>query len=422
MGAIDTTGGGPVPYRDPGPFTVTAQNHELTFYPGGQDRLTALLALVESARTSIDMCFYIFAEDDCGIAVRDGLIAATGRGVAVRLMIDGFGSSGTSTAFFDPLCAAGGQFCSFSARPSVRYLVRNHQKMVIVDGTRAMIGGFNVEHDYFAPPAANGWNDLGVILTGPAATELARWYDGLHRWTADPKAQWRAMRRLVREWNPGTGPVQWLMGGPTRGLSPWARAVSEDLREGARLDMVMAYFSPALRLLGRIGRIARLGETRLLLPAISDNGATIGASRLLYGKLLKRGARIWEFSPCKLHTKLIVLDDAVYIGSANFDMRSLYINLELMLRIEDRALADRMRELVSQYLPASEEITRALHRSRRTLLNRIRWTLSWFLVAVVDYTVSRRLNLGLLGEQPLEPVARGGLGLDRSGMAGGGCG
>ena len=98
--------------------------------------------------------------------------------------------------------------------------------------------------------------------------------------------------------------------------------------------MVMAYFSPAARLLGRIGRIARKGQTRLLLAAKSDNGATIGASRILYGSLLKRGAKIWEFSPCKLHSKLIVLDDAVYLGSANFDMRSLYINFEIMLRIE----------------------------------------------------------------------------------------
>ena len=395
MGAIDETGGGVVAYRDPAPFAVTAQGHELTFYPAGHDRLAALLALIDGASTSLDICFYIFAEDACGVAVRDALVAAASRGVAVRLMIDGFGSNQTATSFFDPLCAAGGQFCSFSARASVRYLIRNHQKMVIADGARAMIGGFNVEEDYFAPPAQNGWNDLGIVLTGPAVGSLALWFDRLHAWTADPKAQWRAMRRLVRTWDSGSGPVQWLMGGPTRGLSPWARAVSDDLRGGMKLDMIMAYFSPALVLLGRIGRIARRGETRLLLAAKSDNGATIGASRLLYGKLLKRGARIWEFSPCKLHTKLIVLDDAVYLGSANFDMRSLYINLELMLRIEDRALAERMRDFVSQHLPVSLEVTGPLHRRRRTLLNRFRWALSWFLVAVVDYTVSRRLNLGL---------------------------
>jgi cardiolipin synthase len=76
-------------------------------------------------------------------------------------------------------------------------------------------------------------------------------------------------------------------------------------------------------------------------------------------------------------------------------MRSLYLNLELMLRIEDAALAERMREFVAAHLAGSRQVTMALHRERRTVWNRIRWTLSWFLVTVVDYTVTRRLNLGL---------------------------
>ena len=108
-----------------------------------------------------------------------------------------------------------------------------------------------------------------------------------------------------------------------------------------------------------------------------------------------RNARIWEFAPSKLHTKLIVLDDTVYLGSANFDMRSLYINLELMLKIEDAALADRMREFVGQQIGASQPITAGLHQRRATLANRIRWNLSWLLVSVIDYTVTRRLNLGI---------------------------
>jgi cardiolipin synthase len=385
----------PVEYRDPPPFSAAAHGHALTFYPGGADRLERLLALIDSAQASIRMCFYIFAADECGRKVRDRLLAARERGVTVALLIDSFGSSDTPASLFVPLNEAGCRFCRFSPRWSARYLIRNHQKIVVIDDAVGMIGGFNVEHDYFASPQENGWNDLALELTGPVVSEMVRWFDLLEKWTANPRGAWWAIRRLVRAWNPGTGPVRLLIGGPTRGLSPWARSVSNDLIVGQRLDMVMAYFSPAARLLARIGRIAKLGETRLLLAAKSDNGATIGASRLLYGPLLKRGARIWEFSPCKLHTKLIVLDDAVYIGSANFDMRSLYINLEIMLRIEDRALAETMRDFVSQHLPASLEITRELHRRRRTLFNRLRWTLSWFLVSVVDYTVSRRLNLGL---------------------------
>src|SRR5690606_15086795 len=100
------------------------------------------------------------------------------------------------------------------------------------------------------------------------------------------------IRRRVRRWDAGEGPVQLLIGGPTKGLSSWARWVSKDLVEGHRLDMVMAYFSPARRLRKRIARIARKGQTRLVMGARSDNPATVGASRALYGKLLAAGARI----------------------------------------------------------------------------------------------------------------------------------
>jgi cardiolipin synthase len=159
--------------------------------------------------------------------------------------------------------------------------------------------------------------------------------------------------------------------------------------------MIMAYFSPSNRSLRAIGRVARREGARLVLAGKSDNGATIGATRSLYDYLLKRRAKIWEFGLTKLHTKLLVIDDKSFIGSANFDMRSLYLNLEVMLRIEDRALADRLTAYIAHYRAVSVRVFPSVHKKRATLLNRIRWNLSWFLVAVVDYTMSRRLNLGL---------------------------
>ena len=276
-----------------------------------------------------------------------------------------------------------------------RYLIRNHQKLVIADGVRAMFGGFNIADAYFAPPEQNGWADLGIVIEGSAVEGLNDWYAKLRHWTEREEQHAREIARTVRDWQWQQPGVTWLVGGPTRGLSSWARCVSDDLIEGERLDMFMAYFSPPKRLLRRMGAIAQKGATRLVMAGKSDNGATIGASRSLYSYLLSKRAQIWEFAPCKLHTKLIVLDDAVYLGSANFDMRSLYINLELMLKVEDAALADRMRAFVSQQIAASQRITVPLHKRRATLWNRIRWNLSWLLVSVIDYTVTRRLNLGI---------------------------
>lgn len=382
------------PYREPAPFPASAQGLELVFYPAGADRMEALLALIAGARRSLRLAFYIFAPDSSGARVRDALVDAARRGVDVSVLLDGFGAA-ADARYFAPLTDAGGRFACFIAKPGIRYLIRNHQKMVIADNRIAMLGGFNIEDSYFAGPEDNGWSDLGFTVEGPVVAHVSDWFCQLEEWTADPKAQFRSIRRRVRRWDAGRDPVQLLIGGPTRGLSSWARRISIDLLNAERLDIMMAYFSPSRRLSKRIAAIARKGKTRLVLAGKTDNGATIGASRSLYRRLLRAGAKIYEFQPCKLHTKLIVLDDTVYIGSANFDLRSLYLNLEIVLAVEDAALAEKMRGFIADHLPASREITPELHERQATFWNRLRWSLSWFLVSAVDYTVTRKLNLGL---------------------------
>ena len=381
-------------YLDPDPFSVSSHGHSLTFYPCGKDRLRALLDIIGAAEKSLRAFYYIFTDDSVGERVRDALAGAARRGVEVRLIVDGFGTSAPGE-FFQPVVAAGGSFAVFNARPSVRYLIRNHQKMVIADDRIALIGGFNVSEQYFAPPSQNGWHDLGLELQGPVVIRFSAWFDLLAGWTHDQRARFGDVRRLVREWMPGDGPVRLLIGGPTRVPNSMASTIRRDLARAARLDLVMAYFSPPLSIRALIRRIARKGSARLIMASKSDNGATIGAARSLYIKLLKAGAEIYEFLPCKLHTKLLVIDDVVYVGSANFDMRSLRLNLEMMLRVEDAALAERVRTMIDGMAGASEHVTLARHLARRGWWNALRWRLSFLLVGVLDYTITRRLNLGL---------------------------
>ncbi|HWK40370.1 MAG TPA: phosphatidylserine/phosphatidylglycerophosphate/cardiolipin synthase family protein [Croceibacterium sp.] len=379
-------------FCDPPPFSVEAQGHLLSFQPGGPERMAALLAMIDGAQERIKLAFYIFATDQSAARVRDALTAAARRGVDVRIILDGFGSV-ADHRFFAPTIEAGASYCRFMPRFTRRYLIRNHQKLVVADGKVAMLGGFNVEDSYFAPPHETGWSDLGFTVEGPVVERIETWFDALENWATDPRSQFRAIRHMAQHWDGGRPPVELLIGGPAMKLSNWARNVSDDLVEGSRLDMVMGYFSPPPQLQSRLHAIARHGEARFLFPARSDHRVPRLAARALYRKLLRARARIWEFTPCRLHTKLIVLDDAVYLGSANFDMRSLYLNLEIVLKIEDAALADRMREFVDWYLRASLEVTPQVQKARATLWNRLRWRVSWFLVAVLDYTVNRRLNL-----------------------------
>jgi cardiolipin synthase len=375
----------------PAPTAMVGGNR-LILLPEGPQRLEALIGLIEGARETLRFLYYMVKDDASGTRVRDALIAAAARGVKVSLLVDGFGST-ANREFFRPLVKSPVRFCRFSAHFGRRYLLRNHQKLALADGRVLITGGFNVSDDYFGTAEAGAWRDIGLRVEGDGVGCLIHYFDDLFRWAGSDNPRIRELRRMLQKHSVTDGPLDWLFGGPTRRLSPWARAIRKDMQVAARLDIIAAYFAPSPAILRRIVGVPRQGgRARLVTAAKSDNNATIGAARSLYWYLLKRRVEIYEYQPTKLHTKLVVIDDVVHIGSANFDMRSLFLNLEMMLRVEDRGFAEAMRSFVDGEIAASREITVESHRRERTLLNRLKWALSYFIVAVADYRISRLLN------------------------------
>lgn len=374
--------------------------HRIALIFDGEERLARLLELINGAAHSIDIIMYIFEGDAVGIRIVDALLLAAKRGVRVRAVIDSFGSGDTPDGLFAPLREAGGSVTFFSRRWRSTYLIRNHQKLILIDEYIAITGGFNIANAYLSPPRGDCWFDIGMIVRGPTVARATQWFAEIHAYTVNDDGKLLILRRLIREWPIDGGAVSWLVGGPTRRLSPWARAVRADLEDAQQLDMAMAYFSPGQGMLRRLARVAQRGRARFVMAGKSDNPATIGASRLLYGYLLRKTAAVWEYQPCKLHMKLIVIDDVVYVGSANFDVRSLFVNVEVMVRIADAGFAEKMRNFLDQLRPECELVTPESHKARAGWLTRLRWTLAWFVVGVVDYTVSRKLNFGLGDPDP----------------------
>lgn len=381
------------PEKPPFRIDYVAGDNVLHVRGDGPGCLDMLIELIDSAQIKLRLHYYMFASDGSGRRVLAAAIRAARRGVAVTLMVDRFGSIETNRRFFEPLERAGGKIGWFGASWSTRMLIRNHQKMAIADDNRAIIGGFNVQDGYFGTREGDCWHDLGLRIEGPEVLTLIRWYDVLWHWVSGTRQRFRHLRAMVMAWRDARGQFRWLIGGPTYRLSPWARTVRADLEHARRVDMVAAYFSPGNSMLARLKRVARRGAVRLILASKSDNTTTIAAARLLYGPLLRAQARIYEYQPCRLHMKLIVIEDAVFIGSANFDMRSLFLNLELMLRIEDAGFATLMRGFIDQCADDSEAITPEVHRARRTPLRLLKGWLSYLLVGVLDYKITRRLNL-----------------------------
>jgi cardiolipin synthase len=378
-------------------LSLEVAGNRLTLLADGPERLAALLDLIGGAKESLRFLYYMFMDDSSGTRVRDALIDAAGRGVAVSLLVDGFGST-ANREFFRPLEAAGVAFCRFSPKFGRRYLLRNHQKLALADGERVIIGGFNVSDDYFGSVESGAWRDIGLRVEGHSVAYLTRYFDRLFKWTLNPDARVRDFRRLLQQSSATQGKLHWLFGGPSRRLSPWARAVRRDMRSARRLDLVAAYFAPSFGMLRRLSGIARRGgQVRVVTASRSDNNATIAAARNTYWWLLRRGVEIFEYRPTKLHTKLFVVGDVVHIGSANFDMRSLFLNLEMMLRVDDAPFAAAMRRFVDGEVASSEPITLESHRRNRTLLNRLRWAVGYFIVAIADYRIAKRLNFRDVG-------------------------
>ncbi|HYI43277.1 MAG TPA: phosphatidylserine/phosphatidylglycerophosphate/cardiolipin synthase family protein, partial [Sphingomicrobium sp.] len=373
----------------------SVDGNRLELIETGVGRMEALLDVIAGAKASLRILFYIFNNDAAGARVRDALVKAAKRGVEVKLLLDGFGSANVQPHFFDELAEAGGYFCLFHPRYGRRYLVRNHQKLVVADGRRAIIGGANIHNDYLCDEGYSHWRDLWLLIDGPAVETATAYFDALYQWTKQAEPKLRSLRRMVLQFSNERGALQWHFSGPSSPRNPWPRIFLKDLRQARRLDVVSAYFSPPRWVLGRIAKLARRGgEVRIITASQADNQATIGASRHNYARMLRNDVRMFEYQPARLHTKLMMVDDIVHIGSANLDFRSVYINLEIMLRIEDKAFAEAMQGYFRRELALSEEITPAIHAQRATLWRRLKWTLSHWLVTSMDYTVTRRLNLG----------------------------
>lgn len=384
---------GQIPYFEP--LETEVDGHKLKVVISGRERLALLLELIDGAQSTLRILFYIFGDDGVAARVRSALLAARLRGVKVWLIVDGFGSANWADPVFRPLVDAGVMFSRFNPRWGRGYLLRNHQKIVVADELRAIVGGSNVlEHYYTDDPDGRSWHDLSLAVDGPAAKRLARYFDGLRRWTISERPTLRMLLHLLSRRSEKSGSLRWLFNGPFSRLSPLTRSLRQDIATAIRLDMIQAYFSPNWGTLRRLADVEkRGGEMRLISAARSDNLTTIYAARHCYRRLLRNRIQIYEYLPQMLHMKLIVADDIVYIGSANFDMRSLYINGEIMIRVEDAGFAEKMRGLVSAHIPYCDEISRAEHKARSTWFVRLRWLVAYFIVSTVDFTVTRTISL-----------------------------
>lgn len=372
-------------------MTLPAQaNIGLTWLRTGEQALAEMLSAIEAAQTEVCLEMYIFTAGPLGIRFRDSLVRARGRGARVRVLIDSLGSIGMPGHFWDPLKQAGGEMRYFNPLALRRFGIRNHRKLLVCDQRTAIIGGFNVAPEYDGDGVTRGWCDLGLKIDSVLAVQLGESFEDMWRRAEFRHKRFVRLRKLGAKKRVISPDGQILFSGPGLGVNALHWALRADLARAREVRMISAYFLPTGRLRRDLGKVVRRGgRVELILPGKSDVAVAQMAGRSLYRRLLRSGVEINEYTPQILHAKLIVADDAVYIGSTNLDHRSLTINYELMVRFENREMADQAREIFADKLAHCRRITQEEWTQSRTFWRRFRNRWAYFILVRIDPWVAQ---------------------------------
>ena len=315
---------------------LTAGN-ALEILDGGAVAYPAMLAAIESAERSIGLASYIFDGAGIGQDFVAALARARTRGVAVRVLIDDFDVRFTRGGAAPALRASGVTVGVFNpplipARWSAIHL-RNHRKILIVDGCTGFTGGLNIDARYWRPdaPAAAG-GDLHARLRGPAVAQLAEVF--AEDWHFATGESLRGEAWFPAPYPIGTTPLRGIAAGPDE-RGDRLRWVLQGALHAAqrRVRIVSPYFLPDAPLIAALSAAALRGvEVDVILPARGDLPHVDWAVRANLWQVLEGGCRVW-FQPEPFdHTKLLVVDDVWFLlGSANWDARSLRLNFEFVL-------------------------------------------------------------------------------------------
>jgi cardiolipin synthase A/B len=339
------------------------------------ESIDRIIADIDSARLNIHMLFYMFAADQTGRRVAAALVRAAGRGVVCRVLMDAFGSSQALQKLAPQLRRTGVEVremlpVGLFHKNAARFDLRNHRKVVVVDGSIGYTGSQNIADPEFVKSYPN--EELMVRATGPVVAQLQAMFLADHYFETGSVLEPENLFPNIAQ--AGDSPAQLMPSGPGYGRENGREliiAMIYSARE--RIVITTPYFVPDQPFLHAI-RAARLRggvEVHLVLSMHANQLITQFAQRSYYGDLLEVGIQIHLYRPRFLHAKNLTIDDHIaLIGSTNMDIRSFALNAEVNLLVYDPAVVDRLRVIQERYF-ANSVLLDAATWNRRPLHARV---------------------------------------------------
>ena len=360
----------------------------------GAETFPAMFAAIRQATRYLYLEYYIFEDVTCeGETLSDLLSRQSLAGVHVRVIYDGIGSIGTDSGFFDKLRAAGVQVVEFNPpNPWKRHFAlnsRDHRKLLVADGTVAILGGVNLSSTYQSAPSAGEatptrgadkqtpqdvWHDTDIQIDGPVVSEVEKLF--WEHWREQQEASleidadYPAAAPDPPAQPPGDEIVRILGSSPTKlKRRYYVTAISAIRNAESSIWITGAYFVPTHQEKEGLMAAARRGvDVRLLLPARSDSGPALAVQHSHYEALLRAGVKIYERDDGILHSKTMVIDRVwSIVGSSNFDHRSVLFNDELDAVVLGKETGERLANDFTADLQHSQAIDPEQWRRRSTL-------------------------------------------------------
>lgn len=338
--------------------------NRVTVLENGVEIFPAMLAAISAAQKSVNMEAYIFWSDSAGTRFRDALSERASHGVEVRLLLDGVGSAKhLSKSDVDILRRSGCRVEFFRAlRPWMLDVInrRSHRRILVVDGKVGFTGGVGIAKMWEGnADSPEHWRDTQVRLEGPAVAEMQSAF----------QENWSEVtgELLVGEkFFPGLSSAGNVLAAvvpssprPSSSASQTLYSVAISAAERT-ISISNSYFVPNRESIALLAAASERGvNVRILVPGeVNDVPMTKASGRATFGKLLRAGAKIYEYQPTMMHAKTMVVDGIfATVASTNFDNRSFRYNDEIDLAMNDAVVAGRLEQMFENDLRKSRAYT-----------------------------------------------------------------
>ena len=354
--------------------------NRVTLINNGDQFFDQLFNAIDQAKLSINLETYIFNSDDIGWKLAKKLSAKAKKGIEVNVIYDAIGCINTSATLFEYMKKMGVELIEYHPvvpwRKYFNLYLRDHRKLMVIDGSIAFIGGMNIGNEYAGKKyGGHNWRDTHIKIEGPAVRDIEYFF--LENWHRQGGAFVDISKYFPVLKPIGDTIVMALSSHSRRRIKPIYQTYLAAIANARNyIYITNAYFVPDMRIVKSLIRAAKKGvDVRILLPSKSDLPFVQHASRYLYKRFLKHNIRIYEYKKAVLHAKTAVIDDIwATVGSSNLDRRSFNANLEVNAIILDQTFGEKMKNQFLKDIKNSKEIHLEYYKRRSV----VQYLKEWF--------------------------------------------